>query len=93
MLFYIWDLHLRMLVSLRVLEPIHYKYQKMINWSSRPQDQLQRFHMSDLVTSPNTTNKEMSSDEGQRKEVYYAAWAHRGKRQSKHCSPSLGYRH
>jgi hypothetical protein len=37
-------------------------------------------------------NKEMSSSEGQREEVYYAAQAHPGKWQRKYFSPSSGYR-
>jgi hypothetical protein len=44
------------------------------------------------ATRPNTSNKETSSAAQQRKEVYYEARAHHGEKQSKHFSPSLGYR-
>jgi hypothetical protein len=38
--------------------------------SFRSKAQLQGFHMSSLVSCPNTPNKEMISDEGERKEIY-----------------------
>jgi hypothetical protein len=39
--------------------------------------------MSSLATS-NAPNKETSSGEGQRRDIYYMAWAYRRKRQSNH---------
>jgi hypothetical protein len=48
--------------------------------------------MSGPTTRPNTPNKEMSSGEGQRADLLHSMGMLQ-KKQSKHFSPSLGYRH
>jgi hypothetical protein len=46
-------------------------------------------HESGALTCPNMPNKEVSSGEGQRKQIYNVTWACWGKRRSKHFSLGL----